>query len=180
MKTVIPCAHKVADRNPFQSATEACDEQTFKSGGILRLPKEFHQNPQEAQKNIKAYTELAKYHGEQYQLLNVINETGRKNPDALNLKTGVFSDAKIPITENGKNAIQASIKSASEQKVPEAFIYLNKNYGMTDVWAGLKAALQDGRAKTVKTIIIRLNSGEIKRYDVSKLRLVFKEKGKTT
>ncbi|GHT49105.1 hypothetical protein AGMMS49982_01800 [Bacteroidia bacterium] len=87
---------------------------------------------------------------------------------------------KIPVTENGKNAIQASIKSASEQKVPEALIYLDKNYAMTDVWAGLKAALQDGRAKTLTTIIIRFYTGEIKRYDVDKLRLVFKGKGKTT
>ncbi|GHT49182.1 hypothetical protein AGMMS49982_02070 [Bacteroidia bacterium] len=179
--TTILRACQVVDRTPFLSTPDGYNEKKFKSGGILRLPKKFHQNPQEAQKNVKAYTDLAKYHGEQYQLLNVVNETGRKNPDALNLKTGMFSDAKIPITENGKNAIQASIKSASEQKVSEVYIYAEHEYAMYDIWLGIKAALQGGRAKSIETIIIRMKNGEIKKYDVAKLRKIFdKSKGKAT
>ncbi len=155
-------------------AKEAVKEKKFKSGGVLQVPKEFSQNAQEEKKNLKAYTEMAKMHGEQYKLLNVVNEQGRKNPDAINLKTGVFSDVKVPETTNGKNAIQTSIKSASKQNVSEVVIYLENDYKREDIYAGLKASLQQGRAKSLKTIIVRFRDGELRRFDPEMIRKALK------
>jgi hypothetical protein len=146
----------------------------FKSGGEIHIPEAFHQNPQEQTKNTKAYTVLAKEYGEKYQLLNVTNQHGIKSPDALNLNTNHLSDVKMPNTTNGKNAIQNSIKEASKQNVQEAYIYLEQKYPMQEIWAGLKSALQKGRASRVETIIIRFANNAIKRYSTSQLRQVFK------
>lgn len=158
---------------------EKVTEKKFKSGGVLQKPINFKQNSQEEKKNIKAYTALAKEHGGQYKLLTVLNEDNHKNPDALNLKTLMYSDAKIPESEIAKNAIQNSIKSASEQKiVSEVYIYLEREFPMLEIWKGLKAALQGNRANTVKKIIIRLKNGELKTYDVEKLKSVFNKKSK--
>jgi hypothetical protein len=158
---------------------EKITEKKFKSGGVLQKPINFKQNSQEEKKNIKAYTALAKEYGGQYKLLTVLNEDNHKNPDALNLKTLMYSDAKIPESEIAKNAIQNSIKSASEQKiVSEVYIYLEREFPMLEIWKGLKAALQGNRAKTVKKIIIRLKNGELKTYDVEKLKSVFNKKSK--
>lgn len=158
---------------------EKVTEKKFKSGGVLQKPINFKQNSQEEKKNIKAYTALAKEHGGQYKLLTVLNEDNHKNPDALNLKTLMYSDAKIPESEIAKNAIQNSIKSASEQKiVSEVYIYLEREFPMLEIWKGLRAALQGNRANTVKKIIIRLKNGELKTYDVEKLKSVFNKKSK--
>ncbi len=155
------------------------EEVKFKSGGKIQKPVNFKQNSQEEKKNIKAYTALAKDYGEQYRLLTVVNKDNQKNPDALNLKTLAYSDAKIPETKIGKNAIQNSIKSASEQKiVSEVYIYLEHQYPILEVWKGLKAALQGNRANTVKKIIIRFKNGDVKTYDAVKLKKVFNKKSK--
>lgn len=152
---------------------EQYKKKKFKSGGIIQTSVTHKQNSVEEKKNLKAYTELAKYYGGQYKLLGVINEQGRKNPDALNLKTGYFSDAKVPVTDKGKNAIQTSIKAAGEQKVQEVYVYLEKEYSMIDIRLGLKTALQPGRSKSLKTIIIRFGDGEVRKYEVEKLRAMF-------
>jgi SPP1 gp7 family putative phage head morphogenesis protein len=157
---------------------EPVKEQKFKSGGVLQIPLNFNQGKQEAAKNIKAYTELAKMHGEKYKLLNISKKAGVKNPDALNLKTNNTSDVKTPTSENGKNAIQGAIKEASKQKVSEAYIYLEKEYPMLDIWHGMKSALQKGRAKSIETIIIRKKDGELRRYDANKLRTILNKKSK--
>ena len=101
---------------------EKYDVKTFKSGGVLETPTVGKQGKNEAKKNKTAYTKLAKYHGEKYRLLPVSHVPGQKNPDVLNLTTGRTSDVKMPTTDNGKNAIQSSIHSASKQKVKEAYI----------------------------------------------------------
>lgn len=147
----------------------------FKSGGVLEIPVHFNQTKAEANKNIKAYTELAKHHGEKYRLLSIKNTTGAKNPDALNLKTFKLSDAKNPVSKIGKNVIQNSIKDASSQNVEEVYIYLTAEYPMLDIWQGLKASLQNGRARSIEDIIIRMHDGEVKRYKTKKLREVFKK-----
>lgn len=149
---------------------EKVTERKFKSGGVLQTPAEFRQNSVEQVKNMRAYTELAKMHGERYKLLSVDNVRGKKNPDALNLKTGYYSDVKNPITGNGKSAIQTSIKAASKQKVEEVYIFLTKKYPMTEIYWGLLAALQGGRCASLRTIIIRLEDGTLKRYKVDKIR----------
>ncbi|MDR2890749.1 MAG: hypothetical protein LBV18_03985 [Alistipes sp.] len=155
-------------------AIEEVVERKFKSGGVLQMPKGLQQNAVEQKSNIKGYTELAKMHGERYKLLNVVNEHGRKNPDAYNLRTGRYSDMKSPQTDNGKNAIQASIKSAAAQRVGEVYIVLEKEYPRRTIYEGLKAALQGNRARSVKDIIIRFPDGELRRYDADKLRAVIK------
>ena len=152
-------------------------EKRYKSGGILQIPKDGKQNGQEAVKNMKAYEELSKMHAEKYRLLPVSNVPEQKNPDALNLTTGEKSDVKVPVTDNGKNAIQASIKAAGKQRVKEVYIYLEKEYPMDQLRKGLLSALQPGRAITLKHIIIRLASGELKRYDANKIRKEIKASG---
>jgi hypothetical protein len=164
-------------QNASQQIPEKVTEKRFKSGGVIQRPENFQQNGQEEVKNIMAYTFLAKEYGEQYKLLSVTNKHGIKNPDALNLKTNKYSDAKMPVSDNGKNAIQNSIKQASGQFVQEVYIYLDREYRMQDIWAGLKSALQKGRAKSIEDIIIRMKNGELKRYDANKLRKLFKKKG---
>ena len=103
----------------------------FKSGGLLELP-ETGQNKVEEQKNLKAYETLSREYGEKYRLLPIDNTPGKKNPDALNLKTKRFSDVKVPVTSNGKNAIQASIKAAEKQKAGEVYIWLEKEDPMLE------------------------------------------------
>lgn len=154
-------------------------EKKFRSGGVLQTPKNFRQNADEEAKNIRAYTLLAKDYGYKYRLLSVVDKDGHKNADAKNLITGLLSDAKIPISKNGKNAIQNSIKSASNQEiVSEVYIYLGRDYKNIDIWKGLKASLQDDRASNIREIIILTKDGRLKRYDAAKLRELFKKKGK--
>ena len=154
---------------------EVYERKTYKSGGYVEYPTKGKQNKGEQKSNMTAVEELAKYHGEQYRLLPVSNEHGKKSPDALNLKTQAYADIKTPLSANGKNAIQAAIREASKQEVAEAIIYLTQDYPMKEIALGLKAALQGGRARTIKTIIIRLHNKEIKRYDTAKLRRLYKK-----
>lgn len=157
---------------------EEVTEKRFKSGGLIQTPIGFKQNKDEESKNITAYTHLAKKYGAKYKLLSVVDKDGVKNPDALNLINNQFSDAKTPKTLNGKSAIQNSIKSASGQRVQEAYIYLENDYSMQEIWSGLKASLQGNRAATIKEIIISFEDGRIKRYDVDKIRAIFNKKRK--
>lgn len=149
---------------------EEIKERKFKSRGVLQIPKGLKQNVVEEKKNLKAYTELAKLHGGHYKLLSVRNVQGMKNPDALNLKTGYYSDMKWPESMSGKNAIQTSIKSASKQKVEEAYIYLERDYPAIEIYRGLITSLRPDRAHSLRTIIIRLHDGTLKRYDVAQFR----------
>lgn len=154
---------------------EVYKRKTYKSGGYVEYPTKGKQNKGEQKSNMTAVEELAKYHGEQYRLLPVSNEHGKKNPDAFNLKTQAYADIKSPLSANGKNAIQAAIREASKQEVAEAIIYLTQDYPMKEIALGLKAALQGGRARTIKTIIIRFHNKEIKRYDTANLRRLYKK-----
>jgi hypothetical protein len=70
-----------------------------------------------------------------------------------------YSDAKHPQTDNGKKAIQNAIKSASEQKVEEVVIRLKRDYPSTEIYEGLKVALQPERAKTIQEIILIRKNG---------------------
>jgi hypothetical protein len=144
---------------------------TFKSGGYIDIPEK-GQNKNEEKKNIKAYSHLASAYGEKYAL--VTPDKAGKNPDAVNLKTMVYSDVKVVETLSDKSAVQNSIKSASKQNATEAIIYFNRpveSFG--EIRKGLKAALQKGRAKSVKYIII-VDSDGIRRYETDRLRKIFK------
>lgn len=145
----------------------------YKSGGYIDVTKQ-GQNKKEEQKNLSVYGHMAKQYGEKYALLPVSNESGSKNPDAVNLKTYQLSDAKTPESASGKNAIQNSVKSASVQKVYEVVIALNRKVSYREIKAGLKSAFQKGRAKTIRQVILIQVDGSIRRYDADKLRELFK------
>lgn len=149
------------------------NKKEFKSGGVLELPVNAEQNKQEQKKNIATLTLLAKEYGRKYRLLPII-EDGNKNPDAINLDTVHYSDIKIPKTKMGKNAIQNGIKEAASQKVEEVIIHCGHNYEYGEIWKGLKAGLYKGRARSLKKIIVIMDDGRIKEYNVKDLRRFIK------
>jgi hypothetical protein len=149
----------------------------FKKGGVLEtanLP--YHgQNKHEIKNNLMVYTRLAELFGQRYRLLPLVHEA--KSPDAVNLINGYLSDAKIPVTTNGQNAIQASIRSASKQKCDEVVIMAQYDYDRMEVQKGLRSALIDGRAETVKEVVIMFPDGEIERYNTDTIRTTLKKAG---
>lgn len=143
-----------------------------KNGGYLEIAK---QQGDEAAKNLVTYKQMAD-NGGKYKLLTPINTESVKNPDAFNLTSSVYSDAKHPITEIGKNAIQNSISAANKQRVAEVIIRLDKEYPGKDLYNGFKAALQKGRVDHLKTIIL-IRKGQKPLYlDVAKLMERFGKK----
>ena len=137
-------------------------------GGWLKIVR---QNSNEAADNIATYKILADK-GEQYTLITPISE---KSPDALNEISGILSDAKYPVTSNGANAIQNSIKEGSKQKVGEVIIRLRQEYTHEKIYEGLKAALQNGRASTIKRIVIIDSRGKLEDLNADKLRKYFQK-----
>ncbi|MFV0419314.1 MAG: DUF935 family protein [Dysgonomonas sp.] len=133
--------------------------------GYLEIVK---QQGNERAKNLQTYKLMAD-NGGKYKLLQPTTVEGVKNPDAFNLTTGMFSDAKHPVTEIGKNAIQRSIRDANKQGVGEVIIRLEKDYPARDLYDGFKAAVQDNRVKNVKTIILLRNGRKPLYFDVAKL-----------
>lgn len=138
---------------------------TGKKGGYLEIVK---QQGNERAKNLQTYKRLAD-DGGKYQLLKPSTVEKVKNPDAFNLSTGMLSDAKHPVTEIGKNAIQRSIRDANKQGVGEVVIRLERDYSARDLYDGFKAALQDGRAKNIKTVILIRNGRKPLYFEVAKL-----------
>lgn len=147
------------------------ERKEFKSGGYIDIPKQ-GQNKNEEKDNRAVYGHLAKTYGDKYALLPV-DDSAKSNPDALNLIDYTYSDAKLPQTTDGKNAIQNSIKSASAQKVDEVVIKLSYPVSYKELKDGLKAAFQKGRAKTIQTVILIGEDGSLKRFDGNMLRELF-------
>jgi hypothetical protein len=144
-----------------------------KKGGYLNIVP---QNGAEAAKNLKTYKIMAD-NGGQYELIKPINnEKGKKNPDALNRRTGKLSDAKHPVTDKGINAIQNSIKEASRQGVSEVVIRLDMNYSVRSIFEGFKAALQGNRASSIETIILIRKNKKPMYFKTEELRAFFKRK----
>jgi len=142
------------------------------NGGYLDI---VHQASIEREKNLITYKIMADYGG-RYTLLSTTNVPGVKNPDAFNYIRGVFSDAKHPVTDSGKKAIQNSIKKASEQNVSEVIIRLESDLTSKDLHKGFVAALQPGRAQVIKTIILIRKDGKPLTFDTQKLRERFSKK----
>lgn len=136
-----------------------------KDGGYLEIVK---QQGNERVKNLQTYKQMAD-NGGKYKLLQASTVENVKNPDAFNLGTGMFSDAKHPVTEIGKNAIQRSIRDANRQGVGEVVIRLEKDYSSRDLYDGFKAALQDNRVKNLETVILLRNGRKPLYFDVAKL-----------
>jgi hypothetical protein len=143
-----------------------------KNGGMLEVVP---QQKQEFEKNKATYKILAD-NGGRYTLLKPVNVDNVKSPDAFNYIKSIYSDAKHPVTDSGKNAIQASIRSADRQGVQEVVIRLEKDYPSRDLFDGFKAALQPGRVDNVKTVILIRNGRKPMYLDVVKLMKRFAKK----
>lgn len=141
-----------------------------KKGGYLDIVK---QQGQERNKNLATYKIMAD-NGGQYTLLQT--NAGGKNPDAFNFRTGLFSDAKHPVTDNGKSAIQTSVKKASGQNVGEVIIRLDKDYSNRSIWEGFRVAFQPGRAKSIETVIMIKKGKTPVIFNVSDIRSYFGKK----
>jgi len=145
---------------------------SYKSGGYIDVPTA-GQNANEAKNNIKIASTLAKQFADKYALLPVRNEPGKKSPDAINLKNYLLSDFKTQGGQNARNTIQAGIREASAQKAGEVVIRLINEASYKDVKSALYAALQPGRAATLRKIVIMHADGRLVRYDADLLRKVF-------
>lgn len=158
----------------LQNEAETTEKEVYKGkkGGFVEIVK---QNSNEREKNLTTYKLLAD-RGGKYSLLDETKIEGVKNPDAFNLKDGFFSDAKHPVTESGKNAIQNSISAASKQNVEEVVIRLDKEYSSTELHEGFKAALQRGRAESLTKIILIRKNKEPLYFNVDQLRKLFAKK----
>ena len=166
---------KEASRLLKESEADA-EKETYKGkkGGYLEIVK---QQSHEREKNLTTYTYMAD-RGGKYSLLEASEVEGVKNPDAFNYSSGMFSDAKHPVTENGKNAIQTSISKASKQKVGEVIIRLDREYSSTELFEGFKAALQPGRAESLQKVILIREGKEPMFFDVETLRKFFSKRKK--
>ncbi|MDL2254975.1 DUF935 family protein [Parabacteroides sp. OttesenSCG-928-K15] len=157
----------------LQAKDEVMDVYRSKKGGYLEIVQ---QNGNERIKNLRTYKFMAD-RGEKYTLLKESKIDKVKNPDAFNYTTGYFSDAKHPTSLSGQSAIQNSIRKASEQKVEEVIIWLDREYSSTELYEGFMAALQNGRAMTLQEIILVRKNSEPMRFNVSDLRKkLFKNK----
>jgi hypothetical protein len=144
----------------------------YNSGGYVDVPKT-GQNKNELDKNVEVYGKLGKI-GQKYALLNVINSEGKKNPDAINLLDYTYSDAKTTVTGNIKNAVQNSIKAASLQKVDEVVIQLNTEANLHEIKRGLLASFQQGRAETIRKVIVIDKTDKILIFDIDEFKAAFK------
>lgn len=143
-----------------------------KNGGFLEIVK---QQGQERERNKATYKILADNDG-RYTLLKPVNANNVKSPDAFNYIKGIYSDAKHPVTEIGKNAIQRSIRDANKQGVGEVVIRLENEYPASDLFDGFKAALQQGRVDNLKTIILIRKDRKPMYLDVAELVKRFAKK----
>lgn len=141
-----------------------------KKSGVLEIFKQGKQSKVEFAKNKKALT-IAANSGEQYRMLPVIQD-GRKNPDAMNLKTGDFVDVKVTTSTNGKNIVQNSLKEASRQGSSEIVLHItNTPTSYRDMYIALKTTLKSKRNKNINKALIIFPDGKITKYDIGKLRV---------
>ena len=147
-------------------------QKKYSSGGIVEIPITAQQNKNEKIKNKKAATDFAEEGGEQLRILPITYESDINNPDIYDLKRNCYGEIKCPSTIHGHNAIQSAIKTASKQNVDEVFLYVDEkiNYSEESIYRGLRAALQNERAKNIKLIIIRYEKNNIQYYNVDDLR----------
>ena len=141
-----------------------------KNGGYLDIVK---QNSNEHKENLITYKILAD-NGGKYALLPPSDT--KKSPDAFNIEKKWYSDAKNSNSINGKSIVQNSIKSASKQGVDEVVIRMSKEISSTELYNGLRAALQPGRAYNIKQIIFIRNRRIPLYVDAERLRKHLKNK----
>jgi len=140
-----------------------------KNGGYVRIHK---QNKNERAANLTTYKILAD-DGGKYRLITPSDT--KKSPDAYNEEKKWYSDAKNTHSTNGKNVIQNSIKNASKQGVEEVVIRTSIRIPSFEIYSGLKASLQPGRAMNLKQIILIRENNKPVYLDVEKLKNRFKK-----
>ncbi|MDR1644211.1 MAG: DUF935 family protein [Tannerellaceae bacterium] len=158
---------EAAKRLQRASETPVTEVYEGNSGGYLKIVE---QNKHEREDNLATYKTLADTGG-RYALLG--ERKNEKNPDALNLETLRYSEAKHPDTPNGQRAVQRSIREASKQGAEEVIIRLKKEYPSNELHAGVRAALQPGKCENIETIILIRKEGEPLVFDAKKLRKRF-------
>lgn len=145
------------------------EEPGIKNNGVLEVFIKGKQNKPEFVNNKKALRILANKGG-RYRMLPVI-EDGKKNPDAFNLKTKAFVDVKVPISTNGKNIMQGSLKEASRQGAKEIVLrIINRPDSYKSMYAAFINTIKSNRNKNIKTITVIFPDRQIRQYDVDKLR----------
>ena len=166
----IPFLFHKKDENLINRYADIIFKPVKVKNGVLEKFTTGKQNPQESAKNEAALRILAK-NGGHYRMLPVIDD-GNKNPDALNLKTGLLVDVKVPITQNGKNIIQSSLKEANKQGVQEVIIHLNKEPdSYRSMYGAALNTFKQGRAKNIKEITIIYPNGIVKHYDTKRFKI---------
>lgn len=155
----------IAEKAP---APEEVKEIRFPNGGLIQV--EGKQNDKEAADNLKAYTYLAENFGYQYRLLGIDNTKPGGNPDALNLKTGMLSDAKTKITGRIKTAIQNNTKKAGRQGAQEVYFFLDGGYSVDEILIALKVSFLEGRNSGIKAVIVKFPDGNAIYYTADELR----------
>ncbi|WP_153935795.1 phage minor head protein [Riemerella anatipestifer] len=143
--------------------------------GMLHLFTNGSQTKQEFSKNKNALSVLVEK-GKNYKMLPIIDD-GATNPDAFNYEKLVFSDIKVAITDNGKNALQNGLKEASKQGAAELILHLTvppKSY--IEMYKALRLSLIEQRNKNVKYITIIFPNKQVKEYDLLSIKKKLKLK----
>ena len=174
--------HKVAGANKAKAAIQSISdskdryanttfsaEKGIKNKGVLEVYTSGKQNKPEVAKNKKALR-IAANEGGKYRMLPVI-EDGKKNPDALNLKTGNAVDVKVTTSRNGKNIVQNSLKEASKQGAVEVILHItNEVDSYRKMYGALLNSLKSKRNKNVKLATVIYPDGKLKVYDLAKIK----------
>ena len=145
-----------------------------KTGGLVEIFNQGKQTKQEYNKNIATLKVLAD-NGKKYRLLPII-EDGAKNPDAINLITGKYTDIKVGESDNGKNVIQSAMKEASRQKANEVILHLTKvPNSYRQMYYALRSKLVQGHYKTLETLIVIFPNKQVKEYNLNRIREYIKK-----
>lgn len=148
----------------------------IKNGGILEKYTTGSQNKNEEKLNFETFKKLANK-GYKYRMLPVLND-GRNNPDGYNLISNVFSDIKNAVSNNGMNVLQNALKEANKQSVSELIVSLtNKLTNNVDIYKAIISTIKQKRALNIQKILILFSNGDLKEYDLQKIRERFIKKG---
>ena len=172
---------KVANRIEAQRRIDEAEYKVEKGkdGGILEVPVFLKQYSYEASKNYNTYKLLSDA-GHSYRILPVVELDYVVNPDAINLDSKIFSDAKHPETLSGIKAIKNSINASLDQQgVKEVVIHFKHKYKEKELSDGLYYMFQNNRTPEIERVIFIYDDGFIKSYDIKTLRKTYENaKGK--
>ncbi|MEY4904426.1 MAG: hypothetical protein RLZZ292_2241 [Bacteroidota bacterium] len=133
------------------------------SGGFVATSKEHGKTEKTA--NASVAKRLAGL-SERVELLPILAEKGVKSLDAT--RNEDLWDFKVSQTQNGKNAIQNSIKSASNQKAKRVLITIQDAHNESCLIQGIEASFQKGRAQSIEVVELLFENNTLLRFDVKK------------